>query len=108
MKRNVRAAGTASATIGVAVLLCCATLGAQISDRTTPSAGETPGAGAVGVHHNPTQMSDCANDGWRGYSNPRFKSQKSCEHFVQRHGKAAAAVRTPSPGRKATKTPKAP
>ena len=104
MKGNVRAAGAASATIGVAVLLCCATLGAQTSDRTTPSAGAPPGA--VGAHHGPTRISDCAKEGWRGYSNPRFKSQKSCEQFVQRHERAAA--RTPAPGRKATKTPKAP
>jgi hypothetical protein len=104
MKRKVRVAGAASAMFGVAVLLCCAPLGAQTSDRTMPSAGATPGAVAVGGHHNPTQMSDCAKEGWRGYSNPRFKNQKSCEDFVQRHKKAAS--RAPAPGRKPTTTPK--
>jgi hypothetical protein len=68
--------------------------------RPTPSAGTTSGVGGVGGVHLPSTLSDCAKEGWRGYSNLRFKDQKSCEEFVRRHRKEMS--RTPASGHKST------
>lgn len=45
----------------------------------------------------PSNLSDCANDGWRTYSGPVFKNQKACERWVRKHANKTGAA-TPHPG----------
>jgi hypothetical protein len=59
----------------------------------------------MGAHKNPATMSDCANDGWLSYTNPKFKSQRSCERWVRRHHRTSTSS---SGGAKRTTTPPAP
>jgi len=84
--------------------------------RKTPSSGygstmsSTPstdyGSSGMGASNNPKMASDCANEGWKTYSNPKFKSRRSCEVWVRRHHRMS---QTPaSGGSTRTTTPPAP
>ena len=69
----------------------------------TPPAGTpTPVIGAS----TPTTTQECKNDGWRTFTNPRFKNQGDCVSFVASEGRArgnpegtptAVPTRTPTP-----------
>lgn len=69
----------------------------------TPPAGTpTPVIGAT----TPTSTEECKNDGWRTFTNPRFKNQGDCVSFVASEGRArgnpegtptAVPTRTPTP-----------
>jgi hypothetical protein len=60
----------------------------------------TPGAGMSGSSanmHAPMMASDCTNDGWRGYASPKFKSEKACQSYVQKHMKKGTSSETNAP-----------
>ncbi|HEY4229262.1 MAG TPA: hypothetical protein VGO79_03765 [Thermoanaerobaculia bacterium] len=72
---------------------------------TTPRAGSStssvdtsrssqPGMETNGTLHAPAMASDCTNDGWRGYSTPKFKSEKACQSYVKKHMKKGTAGTT--------------
>jgi|GEM_PF-3556526 hypothetical protein len=52
----------------------------------TPTAGGTP-----------TSVDQCRNDGWRNFTNPRFKNQGDCVSYVASQGRAGGNPRTPTP-----------
>jgi len=56
----------------------------------------------------PATLADCANDGWRTYSGPAYKSQKACEQWVRKHVKASRTpgAETSHPGPATTPVPK--
>jgi hypothetical protein len=69
---------------------------------TPPAATATPVIGAT----TPTSTEECKNDGWRTFTNPRFKNQGDCVSFVASGGRArgnpggtptAVPTRTPTP-----------
>jgi len=51
------------------------------------------------VPRSPAVFGDCANDAWRTYSGPAFKSQKACERWVSKNVLASTTVPTPGPTR---------
>jgi len=52
----------------------------------TPTAGGTP-----------TSVEQCRNDGWRTFTNPRFKNQGDCVSYVASQGRAGGNPRAPTP-----------
>lgn len=68
---------------------------------TTATPTPTPAIGGA-----PTSTEDCKNDGWRTFTNPRFKNQGDCVSYVASEGRAggnpkgtptAVPTRTPTP-----------
>lgn len=66
-----------------------------VSFTPTPIVGEAP-----------TSLDQCKNDGWRRFTNPRFKNQGDCVSYVASEGRArgnpkgtptAVPTRTPTP-----------
>jgi hypothetical protein len=55
----------------------------------TPTAGVsvTPTVTAV-VGAAPTSADQCRNEGWRRFTNPRFKNQGDCVSYVASQGRA--------------------
>jgi hypothetical protein len=78
---------------------------AQSAQTTTPRAGDKmppvdtsrsnamPSSGAQA----PTMASDCTNDAWRGYTSPKFKSEKACQSYVKKHMKKGSTGETNAP-----------
>lgn len=69
----------------------------------TPSVSFTP---TPVVSEAPTSIEQCKNDGWRRFTNPRFKNQGDCVSFVASEGRArgnpkgtptAVPTQTPTP-----------
>lgn len=48
------------------------------------------------VPRSPAVFGDCADDAWRKYSDPAFKSQKACERWVDKHVLASTTFSTPA------------
>ena len=79
---------------------------AQSAQTTTPRAGDkappvdTSRSSQLGTHgtmHAPAMASDCTNDGWRGYTSPKFKSEKACQSYVKKHMKKGTGGETNAP-----------
>jgi hypothetical protein len=45
----------------------------------------------------PMSASDCTSDAWRNYSHPKFKSEKACQSYVQKHMKKGTSGETNAP-----------
>ncbi len=48
-----------------------------------PSPGATPRASSEALSQ-PGSFEDCAENGWRAHTNPKFKDRKACEAWVQK------------------------
>jgi hypothetical protein len=65
------------------------TSGVMATATRTPTAGVfvTPTVTAV-VGDAPTSTDQCRNEGWRRFTNPRFKNQGDCVSYVASQGRA--------------------
>ena len=79
---------------------------AQSAQTTTPRAGDkappvdtsrSSQPGTHGTMRAPAMASDCTNDGWRGYTSPKFKSEKACQSYVKKHMKKGTSGETNAP-----------
>lgn len=61
------------------------------TSSTDTSRSSQPGMETKGNMHAPMMASDCTNDGWRGYTSPKFKSEKACQSYVKKHMKKGMA-----------------
>jgi hypothetical protein len=80
------------------------TTAASVGPMTRPIEAAQSSAGPQGAStakktrlpRSPAVFGDCANDAWRNYSDPAFKSQKACERWVDKHVLASTTFSTPA------------
>lgn len=79
--------------IGTPTRTRTATPGMSVTTTVTPMVTGTPSAGGA-----PTDADQCKDDGWRTFTNPRFKNQGDCVSFVASQGRAGGnPKRSPTP-----------